>query len=185
MENKELANIDYTKSSLEEEYYRCTFKNCNFSGIRIGKVLFEQCRFEHCNLSLVMASNTSWQEVTFYECKMTGTNLAASNGFSLSFTFEGCILSYAIFQELKLQGTHFTKCILQEAEFSGANLSGAVFKECDLSRTVFQHTNLEGADFTTALYYSINPNLNRVRKARFSRFGLEGLLGSFGIEIVS
>ena len=51
MENKELANIDYTKSSLEEEYYRCTFKNCNFSGMRIGKVLFEQCRFEHCNLS--------------------------------------------------------------------------------------------------------------------------------------
>ena len=109
MENKELANIDYTKSSLEEEYYRCTFKNCNFSGMRIGKVLFEQCRFEHCNLSLVMASNTSWQEVTFYECKMTGTNLAASNGFSLSFTFEGCILSYAIFQELILRNSSCRK----------------------------------------------------------------------------
>lgn len=185
MDNRELVNIDFTQSSLEGEYYRCTFRNCNFSGMRIGKVLFEQCRFEHCNLSLVMANNTSWQEAAFYECKMTGTNLAASNGFSLSFRFEGCILSYAIFQELKLQDTHFIRCILQEAEFSGANLSGAVFRECDLSRAVFNHTNLEGADLSTALYYSINPNLNRLRKARFSRYGLEGLLSSFGIEIVS
>lgn len=185
MENRDLINIDFTHFSLDVEYYRCNFKNCNFAGMRIGKVLFEQCRFEHCNLSLLMASNTSWQEVSFYECKMTGTNLAASNGFSLSLSFEECILSYAIFQDLKLQGTHFVKCNLQEAEFSGANLSGAVFQECDLSRTIFQHTNLEGADFTTAQYYSINPNQNRLRKARFSRYGLEGLLGSFGIEIVS
>ncbi len=185
MENRDLINIDFTHFSLDVEYYRCTFKNCNFAGMHIGKVLFEQCRFEHCNLSLLMASNTSWQEVYFCECKMTGTNLAASNGFSLSLSFEGCILSYAIFQDLKLQGTHFNRCILHEAEFSGANLSGAVFQECDFSRAMFQHTNLEGADFATAQNYSINPNLNRLRKARFSRYGLEGLLDNFGIEVVS
>jgi len=184
MDDEEIVNMDYTTSPLWDEYYRCTFRDCNFTGVRIGKVLFEQCRFEHCNLSLLVANNTSWQEVAFYECKMTGTNFTASNGFSLSFSFENCLLSYAIFQELKLQGTHFAKCMLQEAEFSGANLSGAVFEECDLSRAAFQHTNLEGADFTTARNYTINPNQNRLRKARFSRYGLEGLLGSFGIEVV-
>lgn len=43
---------------------------------------------------------------------------------------------------------------------------------------------IEKADFTTARNYTLNPAANRLRKAKFSRYGLEGLLSGLGIKIV-
>ena len=60
----------------------------------------------------------------------------------------------------------------------------AVFKDCDLCYASFHHTNLEKADFTTARNYTLNPAANRLKKAKFSRYGLEGLLTGLGIEVV-
>ena len=62
--------------------------------------------------------------------------------------------------------------------------SQEVFKECDLYYASFHHTNLEKADFTTARNYALNPAANRLKKAKFSRYGLEGLLTGLGIEVV-
>ncbi|MCG4740016.1 pentapeptide repeat-containing protein, partial [Bacteroides intestinalis] len=56
--------------------------------------------------------------------------------------------------------------------------------ECDLCYASFHHTNLEKADFSTARNYALNPAANRLKKARFSRYGLEGLLTGLGIEVV-
>lgn len=184
MEEQVLQQIDFTARSLEPEYYRCTFKGCNFSDMRLGSHTFEECRFQQCNLSLVTMNRTAWQGVKFEECKMTGISFADCNKFSLSLKFERCILHYALFAGLGLQGTRFTDCELCEADFSGANLSRASFSGCDLLRAVFHRTNLEKADFFTARNYLIDPTVNKLRKARFSAGGLEGLLYAFGIEIV-
>ena len=43
---------------------------------------------------------------------------------------------------------------------------------------------IEKADFSTARNYALNPAANRLKKARFSRYGLEGLLTGLGIEVV-
>ena len=72
---------------------------------------------------------------------------------------------------------------MQEADFSESDLTGAIFENCDLLQTTFFHTNLEQANFTSAFNYSINPETNRLRKARFSLLGLIGLLDTYGIEI--
>jgi hypothetical protein len=42
---------------------------------------------------------------------------------------------------------------------------------------------LEKADFRTAFNYSINPETNRIKKAKFSKEGLNGLLDKYDIEI--
>ena len=63
-------------------------------------------------------------------------------------------------------------------------LAEAKFTECDLCYASFHHTNLEKADFSTARNYALNPAANRLKKARFSRYGLEGLLTGLGIEVV-
>ncbi len=37
---------------------------------------------------------------------------------------------------------------------------------CDLNRAVFDNSILEKADFRTSLNYSIDPELNRIKKAK-------------------
>jgi uncharacterized protein YjbI with pentapeptide repeats len=72
---------------------------------------------------------------------------------------------------------------MQEADFSETDLSGALFDGSDLQQAIFFHTNLETADFRAAGNYSINPETNRIRKAKFSLLGVTGLLDTYGIEI--
>ena len=152
------------------------------------KLITESCFHLHkildSVLSLVKTSNTSWLDVLFTDCKMTGINFSLSNRFGLSVEFHNCLLSYALFTEMKLKGTRFIGCDLQNTDFMETDLSNAVFKDCDLCYASFHHTNLEKADFTTARNYALNPAANRLKKAKFSRYGLEGLLTGLGIEVV-
>ena len=46
-----------------------------------------------------------------------------------------------------------------------------------------ENSNLEKADFRTAANYSFNPELNKMKKTRFSLSGLPGLLAKYDIEI--
>ena len=93
------------------------------------------------------------------------------------------MLKLAVFCALKLKKYRFENCNLQEADFTDADLSGSVFTNCDLLRTTFYNTNLEKADFTTSFNYSFDPERNRVKKARFSRNGVLGLLQKYNLDI--
>jgi fluoroquinolone resistance protein len=72
---------------------------------------------------------------------------------------------------------------LTEADFSESDLTAAVFDHCDLARATFDHTVLEKADFRTAVNYSIDPEKNKIKKARFSMAGIAGLLDKYDIDI--
>jgi fluoroquinolone resistance protein len=58
-----------------------------------------------------------------------------------------------------------------------------LFTNCDLAGAIFNNTILEKANFTTARNYSINPQTNVVKKAKFSLPGVVGLLDVFKITI--
>lgn len=96
---------------------------------------------------------------------------------------DNCLRRCASFAGLPLKQTDFTDCSVREAVFSKADLSGSSFTRCDLARAVFQQTNLEKTDFTTAYNFVFDPESNRMRKARFSVYGLPGLLEKYGLEI--
>jgi uncharacterized protein YjbI with pentapeptide repeats len=72
---------------------------------------------------------------------------------------------------------------LQEVDFTESDLSGSSFDNCDLSGALFENTNLEKTDFRSAFNYTINPEINRMKKARFSLPGVAGLLEKYGIVI--
>ena len=82
-----------------------------------------------------------------------------------------------------MKKARFVDCSLQEVDFTGADLSMAVFGNCNLSRAVFHDSNLEKADFRTASECSIDPEANRIKKAKFSYAGIAGLLGKYNIVI--
>lgn len=72
---------------------------------------------------------------------------------------------------------------MQETNFAEADLTAATFENCDLMHAVFDRTLLEKADLRTATNFSINPETNRIKKAKFSITGLPGLLQKYQIEI--
>lgn len=185
MKMKELIKeIDFRSEKLEQEYIGVTFDHCDFTEFVFGDVLFEDCVFTACNLSLCKSHKTSWNGVHFEGCKMTGINFSDANRFTFRASFKDCQLQYASFQGLSLIGTRFEGCLLEEANYADCILKKAVFNECELRMAEFTRCNLEYADFTTARGYVINPNENRLSHAKFSRYGVEGLLATYKIEIV-
>ena len=182
--NQSFKNDDFAASALPVgEYEACTFAHCNFSNADLSGNRFIDCAFEHCDLSMAVLKDTAFQEVTFKHCKLLGLHFDDCNGFSLSFAFENCVLNFASFFRVKLKNTAFSNCKLEEADFVEADLSHAVFVDCDLKNAVFENTNMEGADFRTAFNFAIDPELNRIVKAKFSRENVLGLLGRYKISI--
>ncbi len=165
-----------------------TFESCRFinSDLSYGDLsgqLFIDCLFENCNLSLARVANTGFQDVRFTGCKISGVNFSHCRDFCLSFSFSRCLLDYSVFYQKKLRNTGFEDCSLVECDFTEADLTKVSFKHCNLAGTVFGHTNLSGADFRTAENFSIDPEDNRMTKARFSAESLGGLLGKYGLII--
>ena len=183
-ENKVFEKISFSEHILVKGVYEeCTFKNCNFNGVDLSGITFRTCSFNNCDCSLSKLKNTILQDVRFENSKLLGVQFNECNGFLLKLYFENCMLKLSAFYKLKLKNTAFINCNLQEVDFSEADMAGAVFDNCDLLLATFMHTNLEKADFRSASHYSINPEINRIRNARFSIPGVTGLLTTYDIEI--
>jgi uncharacterized protein YjbI with pentapeptide repeats len=183
-ENKVFEKISFRENILAAGVYEeCTFNTCNFNGAQLAGITFRNCSFNNCDCSLASLKNTILQDVRFLNSKLLGVQFNQCNGFLLRVDFENCMLKLAGFYKLKLKNTRFKNCNLQEADFSEADLTGAAFENCDLLQTTFMKTNLEKADFRSASHYSINPEINRIRGARFSIPGVTGLLTTYDIEI--
>jgi len=184
IENQIFSKKDYILNPLPAaEYDNCTFNGCNFNSADIGGITFADCRFEDCNLTMAGVRHTALKNVIFINCKMVGFNFNFCDSFLLEVAFKDCILHLSSFFGLKLKNTKFAGCDLREADFAQADLTGASFDGCDLSRAIFQDTILEKTDFRTARNYSIDPERNRIKKGKFSKEGIAGLLDRYQIVI--
>ena len=164
-------------------YEACQFKHCNFQEQAINNYQFINCSFRHCNLSLVACHQTSFRGLYFEDCKMTGIHFEHCKPFLLALRFENCQLDLSSFYGLELSGTDFGRSSMKEVDFANANLSQANLRDCNLSGALFENTELEAADFSHALNYRINPTINHMKNACFTRDGLEGLLQELHIKI--
>lgn len=184
IEDKLFERIDYSGKKLSTEVYEnCQFVNCNFYKTNLVDITFRECRFVDCDFSLSSMKNTTLSDIHFVGCKLVGVQFDDCNPFLFSIDFESCVLKLAVFFKVKLRKTRFKNSNLQETDFTEADLTEAIFDNCDLMRTVFHFSNLEKADFRTSYQYSINPENNKIKKAKFSREGLVGLLDKYQIII--
>lgn len=165
------------------EYENCSFNGSNFAENNLSDFKFIECTFENCNLSLAKVNKTTFQSVIFKNCKLVGIQFDACNEFGLSFSFDNCQLNHSSFYKIKMKKTVFKNAQLVETDFSECDLTGAVFNNCDLLNAVFDNTTLEKADLRSAYNYSIDPEKNRIKKAKFSAAGISGLLHKYDIEI--
>ncbi len=168
---------------LENDYEVCQFVNCNFTDVDLSNVNFLECEFDNCIFSSTKLINTAFKDVRFIECKLLGIDFGDVNPFLLKLSFDSCQLSLSSFYKLKLKGTNFSNSNLDDADFSETDLTKANFSGTSLKNTIFDRTNLIEADFRTAENYTIDPENNRLKKAKFSADGLRGLLVKYGIVV--
>jgi fluoroquinolone resistance protein len=175
--------IDHENPLLEGDYENCRFFGCDFSAASLSDINFTDCIFSDCNFSMAEVRKTVFNSVRFIECKLLGIHFEDCHPVPFNVEFERCTLDYASFVKCSLRKTKFTNCNLLEVDFTESDLQEAVFENCDLLKTIFERTNLEKTDFRTSIRFSIDPDLNRMKRARFSSEGLEGLLYKYGLQI--
>ncbi|HEX8333888.1 MAG TPA: pentapeptide repeat-containing protein [Segetibacter sp.] len=184
IEDKSFERIDYTEKELTKaEYDNCTFTDCDFSNADLSGMAFSECEFSGCNLSNVKTIKTSFRDVQFEDSKLLGIHFENCDDFLFSVSFTNCILNLSSFYKLKIKKTTFKNCSLHEVDFTEADLTGSVFETCDLLMAAFENTILEKADLRTAFNYSIDPTINKIKKAMFSKAGITGLLDKLDIKI--
>jgi len=178
------TNADCTQAPLSKgEYENCKFLNCNFSNADLSEIKFMECEFVACNLSLAKLANAALREVKFKECKMLGLRFDQCNTLGLAVGFDHCSLNHSSFYKTKLKKTLFKNSQLHEVDFTDCDLTASLFDACDLMRATFENTILEKVDLRTSFNYSIDPEANRMKKAKFSLPSVLGLLDKYDIEI--
>ena len=172
-ENEYYENTSFEKVHIQDirlseiEFFNCTFtNNILFKGV-FKKCRFEKCTFKDCDLSLSKFTDSVFVDVNFTNCKMVGIDWTViSKPLKISFT--GCIISDSSFYNLDLIGLVMAKCIAHNTDFEKTDLSKSDCSKTDFMGSKFSGTNLSGADLREALNYFINPNNNKIKKAKFS-----------------
>ena len=183
-DSQEFKNIDFSEGKLPTgDYEDCVFSGCIFTNCYLNGSNFGDCEFVDCDLSMVNLTGVTIRDIRFKRCKMLGVKFESCNKLLFSVQFEQCQLDFSTFHKLPLANTGFIECRLLEVDFTQANLKGAMFHQSDLSGAIFLQSNLEKSDFTSAVNFSIDPELNRMKKARFSLEGLSGLVGKYDLEL--
>lgn len=184
IENQRFEKHNFELQALPKgEYERCTFVNCNFSNTNISGYIFLECEFIGCNTSTANITKTAFRDCVFKDCKLLGMHFQNCHEFLFAINFYNCQLNLSSFYKLKLKKGIFENCILKEVDFESCDLTSASFAHCDLLDAKFDNTNLELADFTTAFNYILNPESNKMKKAKFSLDGLPGLLTKYQIVV--
>ena len=72
---------------------------------------------------------------------------------------------------------------MEDVDFGEADLTEAIFDTCNLAQSIFEYSKLAKADFQTAYNYQIDPEINALKKTKFSKEGALGLLSKYDIIV--
>lgn len=166
-----------------KDFERCTFTGCDFTQCDFLGVAFTDCIFISCNFSDAKINYVAFRDALFTDCKFTAVNFSMVDPLLFSVEFKDCILDYSKFYTLKIKGTVFSNCSLTAVDFMNADLTGVIFDNCNLHKAVFIDTIANNADFSTSYNFSMDPEKNKLKKAKFSETGLKGLLEKYDIIV--
>lgn len=186
-ESQTFEKLDLKGARAEDiAFYDCRFEDCHLNEASLKRSRFSACTFSDCDLSMVDVTDVEFSDTHFEKTIAVGVNwsvIAQNTPLAVGLDFSGCVLKYAVFRGLDLQGRSFADCLAQEVDFSDSNLVGASFTGSDLQGSVFQNCDLSKANFTGAKNYQINVLHTKVKGAKFAVPEVLGLLAGLGIEL--
>jgi len=165
------------------DFEGCRFTHCDLGGAGLSGINFTECVFEDCNQSGAKILQTTFNDVKFLRCKILGLHFETASQYLFTVSFEHSTLDLCSFYQCKMKKTLFNHCSLQETDFTETVLTEAIFDGCNLRGAKFENTVLEKADLRTAINFTVNPEINKIRKAKFSYPGVLALLDKYGIVI--
>lgn len=173
----------YFEEKIEGYFEDCDFKECDFTDAALENSSFANCRFSQCNFSNTRVIQTNLVDCHFIHCKMVGINFDLCEKYFYKLHIEDSSLDYASFYNLKLRSSKFKNCTFRESDFTLTDASSVDFEQCDFTGAHFENTNLEKANLHTSRNYLIDPDTNKIKKARFSLPQVLGLLYKYDIVI--
>ncbi|WP_306456210.1 pentapeptide repeat-containing protein [Winogradskyella undariae] len=114
---------------------------------------------------------------------MLGLQFDKYSDFGFLIKVDKCQLNHSSFYKRKLSKTSFKKTKLQEVDFTECDLSSSAFDDCDLQNVIFKNTNLQNADFRSSSNFTIDPENNQIKGAKFTLETVLGLLTKYNIKI--
>ncbi|WP_080055858.1 pentapeptide repeat-containing protein [Spirosoma aerolatum] len=165
------------------EFEQCTFRKLDLTQAMLSHASFVDCRFEACNLTRVQLKNTKLYDVRFSNCQLAHVDFGVCNPFGFHADFQACQLDYTVFLNRKLKKASFIDCSIREAFFLNCELAATIFTNCNLELTKFEGNDLTQVDFSSSYNLVIDPEENKLKKARFSLHNLPGLLTKYGLVI--
>jgi len=174
-----LSEVDLMGRTFDD----CEFSDCEFFDCSFRNAAFSECVFNNCNLSNISLTQTKIGEVLFVECKLVGLNFSGCNKLLFSIKLDKCIVQMCNFSGLKMNDFSFAGSEFKDCDFYEVNLSSADFTKCNLEGSLFELCDLSEADFRMATNYTISPNQNKLKKAKFSMPEVLSFLAPLEIEI--
>jgi uncharacterized protein YjbI with pentapeptide repeats len=169
-----------------KEFYGCQFTECSFLETTFGHCKFVDCEFADCDLSLCRVKGCTFSNTVFTKSQVVGVNWTEASwprgGLLRGIDFFDCAISHSTFLGLSLRQISICGCVAHNADFAEADLSRATCTGTDFADSRFLQTDLTEADFAGARNYAISPNMNVLKKARFSLPEAISLL--YGLDIV-
>ncbi|WP_317899677.1 pentapeptide repeat-containing protein [Aurantibacillus circumpalustris] len=110
-------------------------------------------------------------------------NFANAKDFGFEVHFENCNLDYASFDKKKMNSSTFKACKIHNGNFTQADLSKSKLDNCDFYEALFSNTNLSGVDLRSCHNFIIDPELNKIRRAKFMLSSLPSLLQRYEIIV--
>ncbi|MCE5346038.1 MAG: pentapeptide repeat-containing protein [Bacteroidales bacterium] len=183
-EEKSFRNIAFTEEETRNnEFFNCSFINCDFSKGVFVLCKFVDCTFTGCNFTMAKLSQCLLSDVTFKDSKLLGVDFSDCVDLPFTVKFDNCVLDYSSFVKKKLIKTLFINTSIRNVDFTESDLTKSAFSNTDLTNTIFNKTILKEVDFLSATNYNIDPELNNIKKAKFSLYGIAGLLSKYDIKI--
>jgi len=172
---------------IKKDFSGCTFSKCNFAETLFQECRFHECKFSHCDLSLANLKGCTFNSTRFETSQVIGVDWTqtawAENKFIVfkPVDFVECVLNHSTFSAMKMKQIQVVRCIAHDVSFEEADLTQADCTFTDFNSSRFLHTNLTEADFTGATNYTIAPQLNILKKTKFSLPEAMALL--YGLDI--
>ena len=170
------------------EFHACAFIKCTLCETIFETCRFIDCTFKGCDLSLANLKGSTFQNTRFTDSQIIGvdwTQTTWTNHKALlvrPVDFQACALNHSTFMGLSMRHMQLEKCVAHDVSFEESDLTRANCTFTDFTGSRFQRTNLTEADFTSATNYTISPQLNTLKKTKFSLPEAMALL--YGLDII-
>jgi len=170
-----------TVEGLEDVRFEgCELVGCTLANATLRDCRFTDCRFLGCDLTMAKVPETSFREVVFERCKLMGVDFAEAHGLTFDARFEECVLRYAGFAGMKLEGLVATGD-LREAIFTDADLRKARLAG-NLEGVDLRGADLREADLRAAEELALDPREVRLKKTVLPLDAILRVAALLGIE---